>query len=509
MRRRHFLQGSTAAGAGLALGLSAGEASAGGFGDFPEGYEGLRLPEGRRAKSVLEIFLYGGLTTWETFYAVEEYGKKDDPKYPNTQLYTFYDPANPGASPTVQAATKCGAAGPLFSAFGVDAAGMQVKLGPFAAPLRARPDVLGRTRVVVTRHRLEPHEAAIPLALCGKTLGAPSMTSLGAHVQRWALDRSEGRKSPFSYVFSGGASFVTDNLRAASATGLHPGSARPLFIKLDQAARLSQLLERGGVDDRAAHDALVGAYADLYRQRLRVAGAPARAPKFEELLQSVASVENADAIRGVLAASLFDPVSSTVCQKTNLNTPRMGLEIARHLLRHPDERAAYCCVIDEGLVLADGGGGYDTHGESPFTQSTNLKNVLDSLLSRVRAPGEAGPDAEAKIDLDETLVVLNMEFGRSPGPQGGLGRNHWPHGYVTVYIGGPVTAAEQGVYGAIGPNGYGTTYVEPSEHRVASLLAMGIWPFGPEGFGTSDVGGASDEGDAARKAMARVLGVSL
>ncbi|MCU0686493.1 MAG: DUF1501 domain-containing protein [Polyangiaceae bacterium] len=453
------------------------------------------------------------MTTWETFYAVEEYGKKDDPQYPRTQLYTFYDPAFPNASPMVQALNACGGVtGPLLEPFALDALGMQVNLGPFAAALRSRPDVLDRMRVVVTRHRLEPHEAAIPLSLCGKNLGSPSMTSLGAHVQRWALDRTPGRKSPFSYVFSGGGSIVTDNLRSASATGLHPGSARPLAIKLDQAARLNALLARGGVDDVATHDALVGAYADLYRQRLRhgVSGELVRAPKLDELLQSIGSVENSDAIRNVLEASLFSPVNSTVCGEFNRNTPRMGLEMARHLLRHPTERAAYCCVIDEGLITADGGGGYDTHGESPHTQSTNLKNTLESLLARVRTPGDTSPTASRFIDLDETLVILNMEFGRSPRAQnGGLGRNHWPHGYVTVYLGGPVKPGEKAIYGAIGRDGFAKTYASPSEHRIAAMLGMGIWPFGPEGFGTSDVTGAYDEGDAARKSLERVLGVSV
>jgi hypothetical protein len=484
-------------------------AHAGPFGEFPEPYRDLLLPESRRAKSVLEVFLYGGLSAWESFYAVEEYGRKNDPKYPNTQLYTFYDPDDPDGSPTARAVARCGYHGPLLSPFATDALGMAVKLGPFAAPLRARPDVLDRTRVVVTRHRLEPHEAAIPLGLCGKTLGSPSLTSLGAHVQRWALDRATSRKAPYSYVFSGGNSFVSDNLRAASATGLHPGSARPLFIKLDQAGRLSQLLARGGVGDAALHDALVDAYAGAYGRRLRFGadGPSLRAPKYDELRQSIVSVENSEAVRGVLDASLFQPVVSTVCANENVNTPRMGVALARHLLRHPEERAAYCCVIDEGLVTADGGGGYDTHGEAPYTQSTNLKNLLESLLASVRDPSAPSPDDASKIDLDETLIILNMEFGRSPGPQSGLGRNHWPYGYVTVYLGGPVRPGERAVFGAIGPDGYARTYATPSEHRIAALLALGIWPFGPEGFGTSDVEGASGEGDAAEKALARVLGV--
>ena len=42
--------------------------------------------------------------------------------------------------------------------------------------------------------------------------------------------------------------------------------------------------------------------------------------------------------------------------------------------------------------------------------------------------GEANP---SKIDLDKTMIVLNQEFGRTPGAQDGrFGRNHWPYGYA-------------------------------------------------------------------------------
>ena len=44
------------------------------FGAFPTGTETVQLPEGQRAKKVLEIFLYGGLSPWETLYFVRDYG---------------------------------------------------------------------------------------------------------------------------------------------------------------------------------------------------------------------------------------------------------------------------------------------------------------------------------------------------------------------------------------------------------------------------------------------------
>ena len=112
-----------------------------------------------------------------------------------------------------------------------------------------------------------------------------------------------------------------------------------------------------------------------------------------------------------------------------------------------------------------------------------------------------------KIDLDTTLVVLNTEFGRSPGKQGKYGRNHWPHGYVQLYLGGPIGPDEAGVFGAIGPDAHADTWVSPAEHRIACLLSLGIWPFHQDAFDVGDVPGTSSENDAARSVVERILGV--
>jgi uncharacterized protein (DUF1501 family) len=38
--------------------------------------------------------------------------------------------------------------------------------------------------------------------------------------------------------------------------------------------------------------------------------------------------------------------------------------------------------------------------------------------------------------LDETLVVIGTEFGRTPGAQGSDGRDHHPYGFSVVLAGG-------------------------------------------------------------------------
>jgi len=61
------------------------------------------------------------------------------------------------------------------------------------------------------------------------------------------------------------------------------------------------------------------------------------------------------------------------------------------------------------------------------------------------------------------------------------------------------------VWGAIGRDGLATRFAAPGENRIAALLALGIWPFAPEGYNISDVpdvpgaaGAAGAAGELAR-----------
>ncbi|MET0283938.1 MAG: DUF1501 domain-containing protein, partial [Polyangiales bacterium] len=210
----------------------------------------------------------------------------------------------------------------------------------------------------------------------------------------------------------------------------------------------------------------------------------------------------------VLDPSLFERVPGESCGTENtINVPAMSLNIATHLLTHPTNPARHCCVVDTGLREADGGGGYDTHREMTYTQSRNLKNLLVNLLEKINLPGEGNPD---KIDLDKTMVILNQEFGRTPYAQnGGNGRNHWPYGYMQVYLGGPITKNEAGVFGTIEENGQATTLTTPTENRIASLLAMGIYPFSAVGYSNSEVQGQGQDAAAIKDVTKRVLGITV
>ncbi|HTE55667.1 MAG TPA: DUF1501 domain-containing protein [Kofleriaceae bacterium] len=511
MRRRDFLKlSAAAAGATAAGGLWRRRADADPFGEFPVEAAALALPPDRRAASVLEVFLYGGLSAWETLYLVEAYGRPSDPDHPNEQFYTFLD----GGDGSVEAALDACAfptGEPMGAPFARDQNGADVQIGPFAYRLRQRPDLLSRMRLLVQSHRLEPHEAAVPQALTGRPLGQPAAAGLGAHIQRFFGERAAAsRSAPFSYVFATGG-LPGDNVSAASSTGLHPGAARPLSVNITSSERFYQLLSRPGVgalDARDRYDQLMHVYVDQYQQRLRWRGAgdPVRSARFTDLSLAAEAVGRVDAIAGVMDESLFVPREGLACGEQNQSDiPGMSLEAARHLLLHPIQPASYVCVSDVGLYEAAGGGGYDTHTSNSFDTARNFDNLLRNLTAIINAPGERDP---AKLDLDRTLVILNTEFGRSPVRQdGGSGRNHHPYGYVTALLGGPIRDGQAGIHGAIGPDGVATEYALPSENRVAALLALGIWPFSPEAFAVSHVRGAHSEEEAARLATERAFGV--
>jgi hypothetical protein len=475
------------------------------FGQFPSSYAQLQLAEAKRPKNILEIYLYGGLSPWETLYFVDDYGKAD-----NTFYYAFENLPD-GVDSNQLALQVCqpnGAHGFEATDFARDYAGTRVKLGPYSWALRQRPDFVERMRLVVQQHNLLPHEAAVPLAISGKRVGTPALAGLGAHVQRFCDDNAsatEQRKSPYAYVLASSGAIPSDNTAALVATGTHPGSARPLRINVDAIDVLKQLLARdnlSGVVDR--HDALVDLYTQKFGKRLERDGKQLRSPRYKEIAAAAAATRNAGAVKALLEPALLPPPNSDVCGSGQQpNIPQRSLEVAAHLLLDANEPAKYVCVVDTGLTTASGGGGYDTHSEQCVVTARNFTNLMNGLASIVNAPHESDPK---KLNLDDTLIILNTEFGRTPTIQADQGgRNHHPPGYVTAFIGGPIQ--QRAIAGAIDKTGIATSFASPGENRIAALLAMGIFPFSQDGFNVGDCVNVSTEDDAIRRITKTFLGV--
>ena len=500
MQRRTFLKTAgvaTAAGAAFSVLRHPRHAQAA-WGDWPADKLDAMIPAERQAKGVLELYLYGGMNAFDTFYTVPKWGMNQD------RFLNAYYPQ------TVQRFGQCGFAGELTEAFAEDALGETVHLGPWIAPLRARPDIVSRMRVLVQRHDLLPHEGANPYALTGSRLGSPRLAGVGAAIQRHFLEQQGGlRATPYAYVLYPGVEFPTDNVRAASAVGFHPGSARPLSVTVDPNSSLSELLGRPAVSGRRVEfDAAVDHYLRTYQNRFRAGGkgAPTRAAERSNYEFAHFARNGADQLQSVLSADLFQPIGGEECgSNEGVDKPQMQARMAANLLTRATDRARYVQWIDGGLQ-PNGSGGHDTHDSHVYDSSRNVSHTMQALADIINAPGETDPN---KVDLDETMIVINTEFGRTPHRQGDTGLNHWPQGMVNVLIGGPITAAERGIYGAITEEqGFAQTWISPAENRMLVMMALGIYPFSSQTFAVGDVGGGvKDQAEAAKRLMQVYMGI--
>ncbi|MFN0050893.1 MAG: DUF1501 domain-containing protein [Planctomycetales bacterium] len=78
-----------------------------------------------------------------------------------------------------------------------------------------------------------------------------------------------------------------------------------------------------------------------------------------------------------------------------------------------------------------GAGAWDAHG--------GLKAGHSALCQQVDQPiGALLKDLQERGLLEETLVVIGTEFGRTPGAQGSDGRDHHPYGFSVVLAGGGI-----------------------------------------------------------------------
>ena len=488
MRRRDLLLGAvgTATAGALALPRPAGAAA---WGTGPAKAQSSLLPAGVRAERCLEIFAYGGIAPFESFYVVEDYGRPTDPDYPNTGWHLFANQHDNIFG------NGCGLPRDQWLAdWQTDSNGANVKLGPVVLPIRNRPDILSRMRVFVVYHDLEPHEAAIPYMLSGMRLGNIRMAGMGAHVQRYFQERDGVGTVPYSYVLMPNTEINTDNLRASTAVGQHPGAARPLALRVSGVDRLGELLSRSHVSkgERAQMDQLLSVYTR--RSRLRhstLQQVPLRSRGIEDHDFALRALANAPELLDVFGADLLAPVGGESCWVTDdLDHTSVGLRAAARLLTHPTSPARYVNVVDGGLIEADGGGGYDTHLSHLDVQAINGRSMLQHLTSIINEPGEGDP---TKINLDDTMVLITTEFGRTPFLQLDQGTNHHPYGYVVVMMGGPIGPDQAGLRGAIGPSGFATEFVTPAEFRAACLAGMGMYPFSQESFAVGDIRAIENE----------------
>jgi hypothetical protein len=141
--------------------------------------------------------------------------------------------------------------------------------------------------------------------------------------------------------------------------------------------------------------------------------------------------------------------------------------------RYGDNEFGNGCLLARRLIEHDvrfvevNLGGWDTHDDN-FDRVETQANILDQALSSLL------PDLESRGLLEETIVVMASEFGRSPKINGNNGRDHYPKAFTTLLAGGGIRGGQ--VYGATDPSGAeviaGKTQITDFNATVGYALGM-------------------------------------
>jgi hypothetical protein len=158
-------------------------------------------------------------------------------------------------------------------------------------------------------------------------------------------------------------------------------------------------------------------------------------------------------------AQLFD--SSTLPPR---DLERYGThEIGRHMLLARR-------LLEAGVTFVKVNSyGWDTHGDN-FNGHYNMVPKVDQAFAAMIE------DLAQRSMLDNVLVIMMSEFGRTPRINGHIGRDHWPEAWSLVMAGAGIRHGM--VFG--GTNALGT-YVDGEEYDIGHMFqtwfrALGINP---------------------------------
>jgi uncharacterized protein (DUF1501 family) len=117
-------------------------------------------------------------------------------------------------------------------------------------------------------------------------------------------------------------------------------------------------------------------------------------------------------------------------------------------------------LVERGVAFVEVNlGGWDTHSNN-FTAVERLSGTLDKAFAALI------DDLKDRGLLNDTLIVCQGEFGRTPKINGNKGRDHWPASWSAVLAGGGIKTGQ--AVGKTSPDG---TAVESDPTRTADLVA--------------------------------------
>ncbi len=494
---------------------------------------------------ILEIYLRFGASQWETFWlpgsAAAPNFSDFDMGLPNTAPHPGDDVARSTGAFDLSDLAWTGGGAPCQAPdlptastnskrFANQTSGGYIHWGAAAKPLYRRShnsndDIFERCRMVTQYHRLTPHEAAIPYALTGSTLGNPRMAGTGAAIQRRSRVLDPNQLLPVSYVLYNGDHNISPQNYAAT-TGTHPGSSRPLVIQVSGSNAFYQNLARTDITSQS--DDVLKALRHEYRDRLRFRGSgnTVRSGGFDGYWTAAELLETAPNLQSLFENELLvvDSTPAKCADVASINTGtqhgiKTQLEAAAELLSNGP--AKYVFTMDNGIT-----GSYDTHGSShQESVNANMYNFMTHLASVIHHPTN---NPTGKINLDDTMIVINSEFGRTPWRRFDkvndaatdftvpMGRDHWPFGYSAIMIGGPISGGPS-IRGKIDSTDGFTDpdhQYTPTDIRGAMLLAAGIDPFDDGNFNVASFSDAIKSNPAAgseeeirERLKSRILGL--
>ena len=139
----------------------------------------------------------------------------------------------------------------------------------------------------------------------------------------------------------------------------------------------------------------------------------------------------------------FDLLSSTAARDA-FDVSAEPLEVRDRYGRHAFGQSTLLArrMVEAGVRLVHvnwvrhdngkGGQGYDTHGKHLDLARNDLLPPTDAAFASLVE------DLDRRGLLDETLVVMMGEFGRTPRFNDAAGRDHWPHCFSVVMAGGGI-----------------------------------------------------------------------
>lgn len=198
--------------------------------------------------------------------------------------------------------------------------------------------------------------------------------------------------------------------------------------------------------------------------------------RYKNRLSLLAEIENQSTLGS--GHPVIDAMKASTESATRLMRPEASA--AFNLDEEPDSvRSAYGTgVFGQGCLLArrlvERGvsfvevslDGWDTHNNN-FERVKTLSGTLDAAFATLLS------DLQQRGLLEDTLVVCQGEFGRTPKINGQSGRDHWPSSWSVVLAGGGIRGGQ-----VIGKTSADGTQVESEPTRTPDLIATVVSAIG-------------------------------